>query len=198
MEKLTNGSIRVQLKKIFKLLKYIFLATLCILIIDFMITVEFKEPSKYPYFVFGGDGYTYFGDGRFQIFTIQDGEGNDIRVLSDEEFYLEEQTKGVALIFDVEKYLQQGENIYLVGYYAQYTVIQNDIEYPSLSYADPKIKQIKENNSFAEVPRYTILNYETGDIQLYKTLDEVPESDRKIFEKDLNFWCKFKRTCFEK
>ena len=49
-----------------------------------------------------------------------------------------------------------------------------------------------------EVPRYTILNHETGDIQLYKTLEEVPEKDRKIFGKDLNFWCKFKRTCFEK
>ena len=94
---------------------------------------------------------------------------------------------------DIEKYIEYGNYLYITGYYTPSGLLNGKI--PSLM---PNSEKLTWFDNIEEVPHYTILNYETGDIRLYKTLQEVPEKDRKIFEKDLSFWCEFKRTCFEK
>ena len=158
-----------------------------------MITVEFKEPFKYPYGIFAGDEYTYFGDGRFQILT------EETKSLFDNNHPFEGKRISVCLIDDIEKYTQKGKHLYLTGYYAcGWGLDSNNNNNKVYDYQIPNSEKLTWFDNIEEVPRYTILNYETGDIRLYKTLEEVPEKDRKIFEKDLNFWCKFKRTCFEK
>src|SRR3989339_237330 len=48
-----------------------------------------------------------------------------------------------------------------------------------------------------ETYRYVILNYETGEFQSYKTLEEVPEEARTIFEQKLTEECIQTRTCYE-
>lgn len=189
MKKTNRGLIQIQLKKNFKLLKYTFLAILCFLVFDFIITVEFKEPSRYPYRFFGGDDYTYFGDGRFQVLS------QETKSLFDKNYLFEGKQISECLVGDIEKYIQTEEYLYLLGYYTCSWGLDGN---GNVHYQIPNSEELIMVDNLNEVPHYIILNYETGDIQLYKTLGEVSEKDRKIFEKSLNFWCKFKRTCYEK
>lgn len=130
------------------------------------------------------DHYTYFGDGRFYIMSI---------VSHKSLFDYESGSTGIML--DLDKYFLKGSRLYIEGYFVTGIAVPGNP--PFLSY-DIINQDYITYNSIEEVPRYTILNIETGETDLYRTLDEISEEDRLIFEKRLNSWCKFWRTCYEK
>lgn len=157
-----------------------------------------QEKSIYPLTF---DTWDAFGNGRFHISRedyVKEYEDEDVVTLWDSEYYFEGTRVGIDLM-EVEKYVERDPYVYLVGYYTNGGVDFRYAHLPHSAYNPETQEKIKFEN-LAEVPRYVILNYRTEEIRLYKTLEEVPEEEQKIFNKWVWFWCEipFWRTCYEK
>lgn len=137
------------------------------------------EKNIYNPAVFGSDTYHHFGDGRFEIGNMK----NDRKVPFDIK-------NNTSLIYDLIKYREKGDEVYLTGYYSQSSSLS--------SYFDPHEEVRKWYEDGSNVFYYTILNYRTGEVEWYRTLDEMPSEDMKIFEKGNNPFCYIMRTCWEK
>jgi len=137
----------------------------------------------------GGYDYQLFDDGRFVI--VQHGE--------DGRLFLTD-TKPVGsdtLVARVERYYEKGDLVYVTGYHSDTGVNADAPRFPSFANLIDQEKRIKYY-SIEEIPRYIILNVKTAEMQLYRTLDEVPEDQQGYFTKDLNWWCDIMKTCYEK
>ena len=51
--------------------------------------------------------------------------------------------------------------------------------------------------SIEEIPRYTILNYRTGDAQFYKKFEDIPLKNKIFFSHAPSFQCQFWRKCYD-
>jgi len=134
----------------------------------------------------GKDLYHSFGDGRFYIISID--IDRDIRGLVDKQH--------IFTLGDIQRYVQQDPNLYIEGYISGGYV--NDENGKRLYYSrDTVTGETTYYETKQETYRYVILNYETGEFQSYKTLEEVPEEARTIFEQKLTEECIQTRTCYE-
>ena len=137
----------------------------------------------------GIDHYTYVDENKRYQMSL---EG---------ELDLYDNKKQISIASDIEKYIQIAPYIYVINddnplKSAGWTKDANGKIFYNLK--DPNTGESFEVENFGDVPRYTILNYITGEARQYKTLDEVPESDRAFFEQPLTKSCIQERTCYEK
>lgn len=131
--------------------------------------------------------YASFGDGRFEI--LLDGDVGT-RSLMDLEPPSSKTLAGI-----VERYYEDGDYVYVTGYCIEGGV---DVNHPDLPYPASILGSKRIYYDLVEaIPRYSILNFKTAEMQLYRTLDEVPEEQRQYFTKNLNWWCDLMRTCYE-
>lgn len=137
------------------------------------------------------DTYTTFGDGRFKIL-----EGGKTKSLCDNEGRIfEGKVISSVVIGDVEKYVEENGYVYIVGYFTPWGIQGEDREIYGIN---PVTREEIYFGDLSNTPRYTVLDTVSGEVKLYRVLDEIPELERKIFEKKVNFWCVFRHDCFEK
>lgn len=134
----------------------------------------------------GKDTYKSLGNGRFQIGSINSGKS-----------LFDLKTTPLGIMYDIEKYIHKDPYIYIVGYYTQEKIEENNPN-PSYSSYNPQTKEEINFESIEEIPRYIVLNYRTGEIELFIALEEAPKEYQKIFQEPLTFKCKFWNDCYEK
>jgi len=169
------------------------------LIFGFIVVIIFSsaskdndQPRKYP--VSGFDTITAFGDGRFQILK---GGNPSTYALFDNNALLYGKRSSECLIVDIKKYIEIKNKVYISAFHScKFFHKTAEDKIPMFERLDPETGEFITYD-INQVPKYTILNYETGEMELYRNLEDIPEESRKIFEKKLNFWCKFKADCYE-
>ena len=164
----------------------IFIIVFCFFICLFVLPIFFRN---YKYST-DKDTHAAYGNGRFQIGIF----GNPVH------YALFDAKINTSLIYDIEKFYTKGKNVYFTGYfYSSHGTMKNNVDvWRSI---DPQTREETQYMKIENIPKYSIFNYETGAVKLYKTLEEVPEKERKYFEKDKYYfyiWCYFRGVCFDK
>lgn len=119
----------------------------------------------------------------------------------EEELDLYDNLRQISIVADIVKYIQLYPYIYLVrGNDPQRSAAWSKDFNAQITYYinDPNTGEELEFENFEDIPRYTILNYVTGEARQYKTIEEVPEADRLMFEQPVTEDCIIKRTCYSK
>ena len=166
----------------------IFIIVFCFFICLFVLPIFFRN---YKYST-DKDTHAAYGNGRFQIGIF----GNPVH------YALFDAKTNTSLIYDIEKFYKKDENIYFTGYFIR----SKAKNYPENKVnfwisINPQTGVETRYTKIEDIPKYSIFNYETGAVKLYKTLDEVPENERRYFEKDKYFLyilCYFRGVCFDK
>jgi len=89
-----------------------------------------------------------------------------------------------AGINDLSQYGVVNDFLYVKDFdkYEGYVIYDDGAKHYTQNFlTDGKVKQYLYDSP-DEIPRFRKVNVQTGEITLYKTFDEMPESDRKIFE----------------
>lgn len=160
-----------------------------VIIICLFVVPLFLRDYDYPT---GRDTHAAYDNGRFQVAR----GGNPIT------YSLFDMEQKLNLIYDIEKYYKKGQNIYFTGYFIRSKAkiyLENKVNF--WTSINPQTGVKTRYTNIEDIPKYSIFNYETGAVELYKTLDEVPEKERKYFEKNKYFlyiWCYFRGVCFDK
>lgn len=167
--------------------KIIFIFTSLLLGI-FLLIVSCNNELNYPS---GIDTVYSFGDGQFHVFN-----GNIRYNLSD--FCSNDISK--TIVYDVYKYIDNLDNTaYIIGYYSDGTTPDEEgTTHPSIFHTNTQTCAYEKYDSVDLIPKYLILNYNTNDLTTYLTWDDVPEADKTVFSQDLDWWCQFRNTCYEK
>jgi|GEM_PF-4757586 len=165
-----------RLKKISRALLIILLVFLVLNITGILI-LRFQSPA-------GLHSYKLFGESVFEMSI----DGDDGRRFLNDDWNV--------YVAEVERFYEKGDVVYVIGYHSDTGVNAKIPRFPSFANLIDQDKRIKYY-SLEDIPRYMILNFKTAEMQLYRTLDEVPEEQRQYFTKNLNWWCDLMRTCYE-
>jgi len=140
----------------------------------------FCEKSEYP---IGRDTYTYFGNGKYDIMRNDYGLGLFTNDYSS------------ALIAKVKKYVEIGDLILVEGYYTSSYVDESHTGL--VFYNNIETNEYEHFPSIEETPRYTVLNFRTDQIALYRDLSEAPADIQYIFKREPSFLCRVTRSCYK-
>ena len=153
-----------------------------VLIIILMLTVIGEITGVEEYFV-GRDTYQSFGNGRFQAFDPGD------------EMYIQDLDRPTMQI-DVERYVLLDDLLFIRGYYLiGYGQTADDERVINSYYPDDELHTY---SSLDEIPYYSVINIESADVEFFLKGDTLPVEYQSVFDKPLNWLCKYRRNCFEK
>ena len=138
---------------------------------------------------YGFNHFTYIDKHERYEFTLDHGELD-----------LDDDSLNIIVVDDIEKYIQQYPYIYIVQEHNPIMADWTKDAAGNITYYinDPNTGEEIDFKNLVDIPIYTVLNYVTGEARQYKTLTEVPESDRSVFEQPLTEGCIQKRTCYQK
>lgn len=134
------------------------------------------------------DTWHVLGNGRFQIGVA----GLD----SWKGFVDMEASPSLNVLHEIDKYIENDPYVYLIGYHDGYA--SDDVG--PFSMRMPVTGETIYYQTVEEIPQYFIVNYRTAEFKMYVNLEDVPEGDQEVFNKEVTWWCSnfLRRTCFEK
>jgi hypothetical protein len=147
-----------------------------------------KDPNL-KYEIYDQDKYIHFSDGRFQVWRWP----TDMEKLQLMDFKYDD-----YLVRYLYWYRLHEDKLYIEGNVERGTGTdaEGNISYwGGVDTSNGKILMYDDQN---DLPRFVVLDITSGEAEYYLSLEEIPETDRAVFEMDLTGEdCLKARTCYE-